>query len=310
MRWLLFILFLLPNIGYSQVFNLNYKYREVCSEELKKVVLEIDLNSSTTFAFFGYNETFTPQQVAQNEHVDWLDDIYRKWKDYYPCAEITDLVASNVKNSSETGDIDISQPIVILVSDLSYHNDQTVGLTGGYNKFNLLTNTSNGFVLNAGTNVSGNVGYYKLTPINSTTKSMVNANLMVIQDNLIGNTAVGILGDIGMFGSYFGLHSVTFGKLNGYPFQDNSLIVGHTKTLINNKTLKVSTNLILTYTYRRKVFRLNYWFEDYMTIKPFMNVGYKLTDTFGMNLSYTNNLRTDKNTKERWALLLGGRVLF
>jgi len=310
MRWLLFILFLLPNIGYSQVFNLNYKYREVCSEELKKVVLEIDLNSPTTFAFFGYNETFTPQQVAQNEHVDWLDDIYRKWKDYYPCAEITDLVASNVKNSSETGDIDISQPIVILASDLSYHNDQTVGLTGGYNKSNLLTNTSNGFVLNAGTNVSGNVGYYKLTPINSTTKSMVNANLMVIQDNLIGNTAVGILGDIGMFGSYFGLHSVTFGKLNGYPFQDNSLIVGHTKTLINNKTLKVSTNLILTYTYRRKVFRLNYWFEDYMTIKPFMNVGYKLTDTFGMNLSYTNNLRTDKNTKEHWALLLGGRVLF
>ena len=310
MRWLFLILFLVPNIGYAQVFNLNYKYREICSEELRKVVLEIDLSSPTTFAFFGYSQTFTPQQVSQNEHVDWLNDIYRKWKDYYPCAEITDLVASNAKNSSETGDIDISQPIVILASDLSYHNDQTVGLTGGYNKSNLLTNTSNGFVLNAGTNVSGNVGYYKLTPINSTTKSMVNANLMVIQDNLIGNTAVGILGDIGMFGSYFGLHSVTFGKLNGYPFQDNSLIIGHTKTFINNKTLKLSTNLVLSYTYRRKVFNLDYWFEDYMTIKPFVNVAYKLTDTFGMNLSYTNSLRTDKNTKERWGLLLGGRVLF
>jgi len=310
MKWLLLILFLVPSIGYSQVFNLQYNYKEVCSEELRRVVLEINLNSNTTFAFFGYSQTFTPQQVSNNEHIDWLGDVYRKWKDYYPCAEITELVTTNAKNASETGDIDISQPIVILASDLSYYNGNVVGLTGGYNKSNLLTNTSNGFVLNMGSDISGNIGYYKLTPINSTTKSMVNANVMILQDNIIGNTSVGLLGDVGMFGSYFGLHSVTFGKLNGYPFQDNSFILGHSKTLINNKTLKVSTNLILSYTYRRKVFNLNYWFEDYMTIKPFVNVGYKLTDTFGMNLSYTNRLRTDKNTKEQWALLLGGRVLF
>lgn len=310
MRWLLLILFLIPSIGYSQVFNLQYSYKEVCSDVLQRVVLEIDINSNTTFAFFGYSQTFTPQQVSQNEHIDWLGSIYRKWREYYPCAEITELVSTNVKNSSETGDIDISQPIVILASDLSYYNGNIVGLTGGYNKSNLLTNTSNGFMLNMSSNINGNIGYYKLTPLNSTTKTMVNANLMVLQNDVIANTSVGILGNVGVFGSYFTLHSVTFGSLNGYPFQDNSLIVGHTKSFVNNKTLKLSTNLVISYTYRRKVFTLDYWFEDYMTIKPFVNVGYKLTDTFGMNLTYTNSLKTNMNTSDRWGLLLGGRVLF
>lgn len=311
MKWLyLLTLLIIPNKLYSQVFNLNYRYTEICSEQQRQVTIPIDLNGITTLAFFGYNRTFNPIEIQNNEHIIWLNDIYSRWKDYYPCAEITELVTTNARNASETGDIDISQPIVILASDLSYYNGNVVGLTGGYNKSNLLTNTSNGFVLNMGSDISGNIGYYKLTPINSTTKSMVNANVMILQDNIIGNTSVGLLGDIGMFGSYFTLHSVTFGNLNGYPFQDNSFIVGHSKTYINRSSFRISTNLILSYTYRRKVFNLNYWWEDYMNIKPFINVAYKMTDTFGLNLSYTNSLRTDKNTSDRFGILLGGRILF
>jgi len=311
MRWLYLIIFLLLTVEVSaQNFNLNYRYTEICSEQQREITIPIDLNGITTLAFFGYNKTFTPIQIQNNEHILWLDDIYARWNEYYPCAEITELVATNAKNASETGDIDISQPIVIMASDVSYYNGNVVTLSGGYNKSNLLTNTSNGVVLNAGTNIAGNIGYYKLTPLVGETKSMVNANLMVIQNNIIANTSVGLLGDIGMFGSYFSLHSVTFGNLNGYPFQDNSFIFGHSKTYINRSSFRISTNFVLSYTYRRKVFNLNYWWEDYMTMKPFINISYKLTDTFGMNITYTNSLRTDKNTTDRWGLLLGGRVLF
>jgi len=69
--------------------------------------------------------------------------------------------------------------------------------------------------------------------------------------------------------------------------------------------------MIFSYTYRVKVFNLEYWLEDYVGIKPFVNVGFKVTPTFGLNVSYTNSLRTDDfGNTDRWGLLLGGRVLF
>ena len=103
---------------------------------------------------------------------------------------------------------------------------------------------------------------------------------------------------------------MTFGKLNGYPFQDNTMMLGHSKKILDINQLTLSTNLILSYTYRVKVFTLDYWMEDYIGIKPFINMGYKLSPTFGLNVTYTTSLRTDRNTSDRYSILLGGRVLF
>ena len=309
-KWILLLLLLIPNRGYSQQFNLQYNYTEICSEQIRQVSIPIDLKRNNTLAFFGYSRDFTPLEIQNNEHIIWLNDIYQKWREYYPCAEIKGLVTDAAKSASESGDIDISQPIVIMASDFGYKNGGVFNTTAGYNKANLLTNISEGMLLAMGTDFIGNIGYFRIAPINDKATSLININVLLLQTSVIGNTTFGTLGDLGGLGSYFALHTMTFGKLNGYPFQDNTVMFGHSKRLLNTKKIVLSTNLILSYTYRVRVFTLDYWFEDYIGIKPFVNVGYKLSPTFGLNVTYTTSLRTDKNTSDRYAILLGGRVLF
>lgn len=312
MKWLYTVLLILsiPVKSYSQIFNLNYRYTEVCSEEIRQVNIPIDLKSNNTLAFFGYSRTFTPLEIQNNEPVKWLDEIFKKWSEYYPCAEIKELVAESAKSASEKGDVDISQPIVIMSADLGYRNGGVVSTSGGYNVTDLKTTESRGLLITAGTDYIGNIGYYRIQPTKSKRSILINSNLLLLQTSVIGNLTAGILGDLNKFGSYFGLHTVTFGRLNGYPFQDNTIMLGHTKKILNTRRLLFSTNLIFSYTYRVKVFTADYWFEDYVGIKPFLNTGFKVTPTFGLNLTYTTSIRTDKNTADRWGLLLGGRVLF
>jgi len=311
MKWVyLLLLFLLPSKVYSQVFTLNYSYTEVCSEQQRQVSLPILLDGNTTLAFFGYDRTFTPQEIQNNEHILWLDDIYRKWREYYPCAEIKELVTESAKSASEKGDVDLSQPIVIMAADLGYRNGGVFTTNGGYNTTNLKTLETKGMLLTAGTDYIGNIGYYRINPLKGKRSLLINSNLLLLQTSVVGNLTTGILGDLGKFGSYFGLHTVTFGRLNGYPFQDNTIMIGHTKKILNTRRLLLSTNLITSYTYRVKVFNLSYFFEDYIAFKPFLNVGFKVTPTFGMNVSYTTSIRTDINVTDRYSILLGGRVLF
>lgn len=309
-KCILLLLTLFPSLGYSQVFNLNYRYTEICSEQIRDITIPINVKQNNTIAFFGYSKDFTPLEIQNGEHIIWLNDIYNKWREYYPCAEIKELVTDAAKSASESGDIDISQPIVIMASDFGYKNGGVYNTTAGYNKANLLTNTSEGVLLSMGTDVIGNIGYFRIAPFRGKTNSLINTNILLLNTSVIGNTTFGLLGDMGKVGSYFALHTMTFGKLNGYPFQDNTVMFGHSKKILNTKQLLLSTNVILSYTYRVKVFTLDYWMEDYIGIKPFLNVGYKLSPTFGLNVTYTTSLRTDKNTSNRYAILLGGRVLF
>jgi len=301
---------LVTNLSYSQTFQLNYSYKEVCSDQLKKINIPIDLSNSSTLAFFGYSKTFTPEEIQSNDHISWMDDIYSKWREYYPCAEIKGIVTESAKSASDNGDVDLSQPIVIMSADLGYRNGGVITTSGGYNQTNLKTQTSNGLLLTLGTNYIGNIGYYRINPLSRTTSLLINSNILLLETNIIGNLTTGILGDLNKVGTYFTLHTVTFGKLNGYPFQDQTILVGHSKKWITTRRLILSTNLIGSYTYRVKVFNLDYWFEDYIEMKPFVNLGFRITPTFGLNISYTTSVRTDINVTDRYGILIGGRVLF
>lgn len=310
MRYLLLLFLFIPTELFAQTFNLNYRYEEVCTKEQRLVRLELNSNSNNTLAFFGYTQTFTPNQIDNNDHIVWLHQIYEKWKEYYPCAEIKELVTESAKSASEKGDVDLSQPIVIMSADLGWRNGNVFTTTGGYNMTNLKTKESTGMLLTTGTDYVGNIGYYKINPINNNNSFLINSNLLLLQDNILGNITFGLLTKTERLGSYFLFHTLSFGNLNDYRFQDNTIMLGQTLKIINNRRISFSTNTVFSYTYRAKVFTLDYWFEDYLTIKPFVNIGFKITPTFGLNISYTNSFRTNDLSPERWGLLMGGRLLF
>jgi hypothetical protein len=312
MRLVILILLLVTcaSPSFSQTI-FNYRYTEVCSGKINTVKVVLNNNSDFfTVFFFGETKTFSKLDYSNGLYDVWMGDLYTKWTKYYPCAEIKELITDAAKSASESGDVDVSQPIVIMASDFGYKNRGVYTTTAGYNKANLLTSTSEGILLAVGTDVIGNIGYFRISPFKGKIKSLININLLLLQQSFIGNITFGLLGDAGKIGSYFVLHTMTFGKLNGYPFQDNTMMLGHSKKILDINQLTLSTNLILSYTYRVKVFTLDYWMEDYIGIKPFINMGYKLSPTFGLNVTYTTSLRTDRNTSDRYSILLGGRVLF
>jgi len=325
MKWLLLILLLLPSIGYSQVFNLNYRYTEVCSEETRTRRIPININDNTTITFFGNSRTFTQEQVDNDEHRDWLKKIYDKWDEYYPCAEIKALVSESSVSISEKSEVDSNRPIVVMSADFGYRNEGVLSSNAGYNVTNTGTKESRGGLITFGTDYLGNIGYYRISPLTKSINSVVNVNILLLSESILGNLTNGYTLKKTKFGSGFVFHTMTFGRLNEYPFQDNTLTFGYNKEILDTRRFFVSTNVLVNYTYRVKVFNIKYWFEDHVTVKPFFNLGIKVTPTFGLNLSYTNMIRTDEPYtfksgedyyhkrhifKDRYAILLGGRVLF
>ena len=109
----LVVLFLciLPDFVSAQQSNFTFRYREVCSDELKEIALNLDFKDTKTYSFFGESKTFTPQEIAAYQPVEWLAEVYQRWTTYYPCAEIREVVATAAKSTSENADIDISSPI-------------------------------------------------------------------------------------------------------------------------------------------------------------------------------------------------------
>ena len=325
MKWLLLILLFLPSIGYSQVFNLNYRYTEVCSEETRTRRIPININDNTTITFFGNSRTFTQEQVDNDEHRDWLKKIYDKWDEYYPCAEIKALVSESSVSISEKSEVDSNRPIVVMSADFGYRNEGVLSSNAGYNVTNTGTKESRGGLITFGTDYLGNIGYYRISPLTKSINSVVNVNILLLSESILGNLTNGYTLKKTKFGSGFVFHTMTFGRLNEDPFQDNTLTFGYNKEILDTRRFFVSTNVLVNYTYRVKVFNIKYWFEDHVTVKPFFNLGIKVTPTFGLNLSYTNMIRTDEPYtfksgedyyhkrhifKDRYAILLGGRVLF
>ena len=305
-RLLLLLISLFPSLCFSQSI-LKFNYTEVCSEEQRQIILNINPNDSNTYSFFGESKTFTPLEIQQGDPLVWLANVYRKWTEYYPCAEIREIITDAAKNSSEKANVDVDVPIVIVSSDLGYRNSNFL-TSGGFNTTDLLTSESEGFVFNANTAKIGNIGLYRSKPASKHLKTLTNANLLFINGNILGNITSGIIYSKKP-ASAFVLHSYVFGSLNGYRFQDNSLIVGTSNNLHRTRTFSFGTTFVGSYTYRVKVFKLDYWWEDYMTISSYFNITYSVTQTFGLNLSYTNTLKTDSSDRIN-GVLLGGRVFF
>ena len=305
-RLLLLLISLSPSLCFSQSI-LKFNYTEVCSEEQRQIVLNINPNNSNTYSFFGESKTFTPLEIQQGDPLIWLAGVYRKWTEYYPCAEIREIVTDAIKNSSEKANVDVDVPIVIVASDFGYRNSSFL-TSGGFNSTDLLTSESEGFVFNASTSKIGNIGFYRSKPTTKYLKTLTNANILFVNKNLLGNITSGIIYSKKPTSSFF-LHSYVFGNLNGYRFQDNSVILGTSNNLLKTRVLSFGTTFVASYTYRVKVFKLDYWFEDYMTISSYFNMTYSVTQTFGLNLSYTNTLRTNSENRIN-GILLGGRVFF
>lgn len=308
MKKIALILFLgiIPSLSFSQT-TLRFNYTEVCSEEQRQMVVNIDPNSNS-YSFFGENKSFTNIEINNGEPMVWLAEVYRRWTKYYPCAEIRDLVNASTKSSSENSKVDINAPIVVVQSDFGYQNSNFI-TSGGFSNTNVLTKESTGYTLNVNTSKIGTIGYYRVVPLRTNVKAITNTNIVFLEDNILGSLTTGLTLNKGKIFA-FAFNAYIFGNLNGYGFQDSSVLLGISRPLIQLKTLELSTLLLGSYTYRVKVFKLDYWFEDYVNFSPYINLTYRVTDTFGLNLSYTKSFRTDMYKKDQYGILLGGRVFF
>ena len=271
------------------------------------MVLNLDPNSNS-YSFFGETKTFTDLEIIQGEPMVWLARVYRSWSEYYPCTEIRDLVNNSTKSSSESSKVDVNAPIVVVQSDFGYQNSSFV-TSGGFSNTNILTKESDGYTLNASTAKLGTIGYYRVKPLNKEVKTITNTNIIFLQDDVLGSLTTGFTVNRGKVFA-FAFNAYIFGNLNGYGFQDSSVLLGISRPLIELRTFDLSALLLTSYTYRVKVFKLDYWFEDYVNLSPYINLSYRVTTTFGLNLSYTRSFRTDMYKKDQYGILLGGRVFF
>ncbi len=307
------LLFLLPELVSAQS-NFIFRYKEVCSEEQKQISLSLDFNNTKTYSFFGETRTFTSLEIANNVPIEWLEEVHDRWKVYYPCAEIREVVATAAKSTSENADIDISSPIIIVASDLGY-KDTYFSTSAGVTSTNVVTREARGYAFNFNTGNVSSIGVYRLRPQNKYYNSIVNANLIILQKDILASLTTGIYRDKSRLQGFL-LHNTVFGRLNGFRFQDNSFILGTSYTYLKSRLVDLNLNVITSYTYRVKVFKLNYWFEDHFNVSPYFNLTYNVTPTFGLNLMYTRTLRYDRDkdipvyTKGNYGILLGGRVFF
>ena len=307
------LLFLLPELVSAQS-NFIFRYKEVCSEEQKQISLSLDFNNTKTYSFFGETRTFTSLEIANNVPIDWLEEVHDRWKVYYPCAEIREVVATAAKSTSENADIDISSPIIIVASDLGY-KDTYFTTSAGVTSTNVVTREARGYAFNFNTGNVSSIGVYRLRPQNKYYNSIVNANLIILQKDILASLTTGIYRDKSRLQGFL-LHNTVFGRLNGFRFQDNSFILGTSYTYLKSRLVDLNLNVITSYTYRVKVFKLNYWFEDHFNVSPYFNLTYNVTPTFGLNIMYTRTLRYDRDkdipvyTKGNYGILLGGRVFF
>lgn len=307
------LLFLLPELVSAQS-NFIFRYKEVCSEEQKQISLSLDFNNTKTYSFFGETRTFTSLEIANNVPIEWLEEVHDRWKVYYPCAEIREVVATAAKSTSENADIDISSPIIIVASDLGY-KDTYFSTSAGVTSTNVVTREARGYAFNFNTGNVSSIGVYRLRPQNKYYNSIVNANLIILQKDILASLTTGIYRDKSRLQGFL-LHNTVFGRLNGFRFQDNSFILGTSYTYLKSRLVDLNLNVITSYTYRVKVFKLNYWFEDHFNVSPYFNLTYNVTPTFGLNIMYTRTLRYDRDkdipvyTKGNYGILLGGRVFF
>ena len=310
MKALFFILFTLIGIPLKGQATFNYRYREVCSNEIRTVRVNLE-NSGGNFTifFFGEYRTFTLSDFENGTYEQWMNRVYNQWTEYYPCVELSALLGETTKKVAEQNDTDISQPLIIVTSDLAYYSGGEIKSGFGYSEANRLTGVGNGGVGSFGNSKVSSFGLFRITPIDRTLNTVENFNVIITERNMLGNLLHGVYYKHRL-GGVFAFNSMMFGFLNGFGFQDNTLVFGGGGKLYSDNRINVSSILVASYTYHVRIFKISYWFEDHIKLNPNLSITYKLSPSFGLGLSGTVTYRTDEKVITNSGLLLGGKLFF
>jgi len=311
MKWILVLILLVtPTQVFSQAFNFAYRYKEVCSDQLKTVNVAFERQGNLFSAsFFGEVKTFNQQQIGNGEFLIWLNETYKAWTEYYPCSEIKAIVEDAAKKAAQGNEIDIGQPLLVVSSDLAYTYPGVYKIGTGYTSEDRLTGKKFGGLGNLGTSKVSSIGGYRLTPISQDLNTVESYNLLYVQGSFLGNLTHGLYKSKKSY-SYFIFNAMTFGYLNGFGFQDNTIILGGSRRIFNTNQLSANVIVLNSYTYYTKVFKLKYWFEDYVKVSPTVTLTFKLSPSFGLNFGGTMTYRTDTDERYGYGALLGGRLSF
>lgn len=311
MRFLLTVILLLiassPVSGQSLF---KYKYREICTDQVRSVQVEVSQQNDTfTVFFFGESETFDRIEMHDGTYYAWMEKINKLWNEYYPCAEIQELVTASSKRVAEAGEVELGAPLLVLSSDLAYFSPSEFRAGSGYSTQNLRTGLRYGALSSFGNAKKSAIGYYRMKPITKRLNRVESFGGLYIEGDFLGNLFNGVYYKSNKI-STFVFNSITFGILNNYRFQDTSVIVGVSNKLYSNPYFSINSTVVFSYIYYVKVFKLSYWFEDHVKLNPNLSFTWKLSPTFGLNLAASINYRTDSREFTSPGVLLGAKYLF
>jgi hypothetical protein len=311
MRFLLIVifLFLCSSPSYGQTI-FKYSYREICTEQVRSVQVDVSQTNDTfTVFFFGESETFDKFEMHDGTYHAWMVRVNKLWNEYYPCAEIQELVAASSKRVAEGGEVELGAPLLVLSSDLAYFSPYEFRAGSGYSTQNLKTGLKYGASSSFGNSQKSALGYYRMKPIGDRLSRVESFGGLYIEGDFLGNLFNGVYYRRNKMSTFL-FNSVTFGILNNYRFQDTSLILGISNKLYSNPYFSISSTVVFSYIYYVKVFKLSYWFEDHVKLNSNLSLTWKLSPTFGLNLATSINYRSDSREFSSPGVLLGAKYLF
>lgn len=299
-----------PAYTFSQT-TFNYRYIEVCSGRTNnvKVFLNNDRDFFTVF-FFGENKTFSRNQFDNGEYAEWMDVIYGSWSEYYPCQEVLGLVQETSKKVAETNSKEFTQPIIIISSDLAFFSPNDFRIGSGWSDTDRISGKLVGGMGTVGSGRIYSFGYFRLNPVFPNTNSVENYNIIFIDGNWLGNLINGLYYNNKGSG-IFTFNSMTFGDMNGFPFQNNGLLLGGFLPIYKNNQLELNSLMVLSYTYYERVFKINYWFDNAVRVNPNISFTFKLSPTFGINVTSNVTYRMGVDSGFiNYGIMTGAKLLF
>ena len=309
-KLLLCLLLIFPSLLYSQT-TFSYNYTEVCSGRTNTVKVVLNNNSDFfTVFFFGESRTFSRGEYNSGVYADWMDQVYKSWSQYYPCAELLALVQETSKKVASKNSKEVVQPVIIVSSDLAFFSPSDLRVGGGWSEANLITKRSVGALTSLGTGKVYSFGYFRLTPVTLRTNSVENYNIIHVEANWLGNLINGVYYNYKGDGAVV-FNSITFGNMNGFAFQNNGVMLGGVSDIYKNNQLNLKGLLVVSYTYYEKVFKLDYWFDNAMRINPNVTLNYQVSPTFGFSVTSGLTYRVGKDPQLiNFGILTGAKLFF
>ena len=311
MKWLLFLILLFVSSNTFAQTIFNYRYTEVCSGRTNTVKVVLNNNSDFfTVFFFGENKTFSKLDYFNGTYDVWMDDVYTKWTNYYPCQEVLSLIQETSKRVAGKGSKEVAQPVIVVSSDLAFFTPNEFRIGSSWSETDRITKASSGGLGTFGNGKVYAVGYFLLNPIIPNLNSVQNYNIILADGSLLGNLINGVYYELNSNG-IFGFSSITFGNMNGFSFQNNGILVGGIYDIYKGNQFSFKGVLVVSYTYYEKIFDLTYWFDNSVKINPNITMSYKLSPTFGFSITANTTYRIGRNNGLlNFGILSGAKLFF